>query len=94
MIRFTVHFYGRVQGVGFRYTTRNVGSLFAVAGYVQNDEDGSVLLEAEGTPEELQRFVAAVLETMRRNIHHHTLSRSPATGEFGPPVHGAIRIRQ
>lgn len=93
MMRFTVHFYGRVQGVGFRYTTRNIGSLFAVAGYVQNEDDGSVLLEAEGTVDELKRFVDAVFETLRGNIHHHTVARSPATGEFGPPVHGALRIR-
>ena len=92
MLRFTVYFYGRVQGVGFRYTARNIAALFAVAGTVENTEDGRVLLEVEGTHDELQRYVDAILDGMRGNIARHTISRSPATGEFGPPLHGSVRI--
>jgi len=92
MLRFTVHFYGRVQGVGFRYTTRNIAALYAVAGTVENLDDGSVRLEVEGAPEELQRYLTAILEGMRGNIGRHTVSRSPGTGEFGPPKHGSVRI--
>ena len=92
MLRFTVRFYGRVQGVGFRYNARNVAALYAVAGTVENVEDGSVLMEVEGTADELKRFIDAIRETMRGNIGRHTIARSPATGEFGPPRHGALRI--
>ena len=40
MIRKVVFYSGRVQGVGFRYTTANLAKRFHVAGYVQNlDEE-------------------------------------------------------
>ncbi len=37
-----VRFYGRVQGVGFRYTTYRLAREMGVRGYVKNLEDGSV----------------------------------------------------
>lgn len=92
MTRFTIHFTGRVQGVGFRYTTRNLALGFAIAGTVQNLDDGRVLLVAEGEAAELRRFVDALLDTMRDHVRSHTLSESPATGEFGAPRSGALRI--
>jgi acylphosphatase len=61
----TVHFSGRVQGVGFRYTALWLAKEFAVAGYVQNLPDGRVRLEVEGTAEEVARYVAAVEERMQ-----------------------------
>lgn len=93
MTRFTVHFAGRVQGVGFRYTTRRVAGQFEVAGFVQNLDDGRVLVVAEGEEAELNRFVEAVLETMRDYVRSHTVAVSPATGEFGAASRGALAIR-
>jgi acylphosphatase len=59
-----VHFRGHVQGVGFRYTTREIAEGFDVVGYVQNLPDGRVLLVAEGEADELDAFLAAVQEQM------------------------------
>jgi len=61
----TVHFSGRVQGVGFRYTALWLAKEFEVAGYVQNLPDGRVRLEAEGEAQEVARFVAAIEERMQ-----------------------------
>src|SRR5690349_7212233 len=36
MERREVHYSGRVQGVGFRYTARSIAQLFPVTGYVKN----------------------------------------------------------
>jgi len=47
---------GRVQGVGFRYTTRKVADGFEVTGTVRNLADGRVELLAEGTENELDAF--------------------------------------
>ncbi|MBL8829940.1 MAG: acylphosphatase, partial [Planctomycetaceae bacterium] len=47
-IRRRVLFHGRVQGVGFRVTTRSIAQRFAVTGWVRNLPDGSVELLAEG----------------------------------------------
>jgi acylphosphatase len=60
----TIFFTGRVQGVGFRYTTLQVAKEFEVSGFVCNLPDGRVHLEAEGRPAEVAAFVAAVGERM------------------------------
>jgi len=68
MERHRVRFIGRVQGVGFRATTREVARGFAVRGWVRNEPDGSVLLEVQGAAEELQRFLGALRARMARFI--------------------------
>jgi acylphosphatase len=78
-----VLFDGRVQGVGFRYTTRNIAGRFSVTGYVQNLPDGRVKLVAEGEPAEIDGFVAAVSAEMAQNIRGVQETTAAATGEFG-----------
>jgi acylphosphatase len=58
--RLTVIYSGRVQGVGFRYTTKTVATGFEVTGTVRNLPDGRVELIAEGTQSELEDFRAAL----------------------------------
>jgi acylphosphatase len=82
MIRRTSHFSGHVQGVGFRYTARDVAGKFAVRGYVRNLPDGQVQLVAEGEPDEIDRFLERLGEKMEGFIKQRTDSDSPATGEF------------
>jgi len=45
-VRATVH--GRVQGVMFRESCRREAERLGVTGWVRNEPDGSVLVEAEG----------------------------------------------
>lgn len=66
----TVFFSGRVQGVGFRYTTLQVAKEFEVAGYVKNLVDGRVQVEAEGSPKEIDAFITAVQERMHGYIRN------------------------
>lgn len=94
MIRHTLYFSGRVQGVGFRATTRDIARGFAVSGYVQNIDDGRVLLVAEGEPAELDRFVARLRGVMGQFIKDQTIAESPATGEFGTPGVDALTIQR
>lgn len=77
-----VHYQGRVQGVGFRYTTVHVAGRFQVTGYVRNLPDGRVLLVAEGEPAELDRFLSALEDEMARYIRRKEVVVRPATGEF------------
>ncbi|RST99305.1 acylphosphatase [Vagococcus vulneris] len=51
---------GRVQGVGFRYLTKMTAEQIGVTGLVKNLNDGSVYIEADGTDEQLEQFIAAV----------------------------------
>ena len=59
-VRVHVFYSGRVQGVGFRYTVKNVAAGFEAAGTVGNLPDGRVELVAEGAKAELQEFLQAV----------------------------------
>ena len=82
MTRYTVHFVGRVQGVGFRYTASRIARNFTVAGYVKNLPDGRVQIVAEGETAELDRLISAIIEAMSDNIREHTIDRSAPCGEF------------
>ena len=86
MQRITAHFAGRVQGVGFRYTTSRVARGYAVAGYVMNLPDGRVELVAEGESKEVKAFVEAVNAEMSRNIRELQTDTAEANGEFGDPA--------
>lgn len=48
---------GRVQGVGFRYFTREMAVETGVAGWVRNNPDGTVEIHANGSQEALERFM-------------------------------------
>ena len=47
---------GRVQGVGFRWYARGLARKLGLTGHVMNLPDGSVALEAQGQPEQLEAF--------------------------------------
>ncbi|MCW5549086.1 MAG: acylphosphatase [Opitutaceae bacterium] len=76
----SLHFSGRVQGVGFRYTTLQIAKEFEITGFVRNLPDGRVQLELEGTPAEVRAFVEAVEERMHGHIRkvERTAQRRPA----------------
>lgn len=93
MTRYTVHFQGRVQGVGFRYTAVQVARGFPLAGYVQNLPDGRVRLVAEGDPADLKDFLQTLEQAMAGYITSQTLDQSPANGEFGQPAPGGLTVR-
>jgi acylphosphatase len=55
---------GRVQGVGFRYSTKQIASGFEVVGTVKNLPDGRVEMQVMSQDsEELEDFLAAIDES-------------------------------
>jgi acylphosphatase len=82
MQRRRVVFRGQVQGVGFRFTTRRIARGHAVTGYVMNLPSGEVELVAEGSADEVARFVAEVEETMRQYIRSVQAETADFTGSF------------
>jgi acylphosphatase len=64
MVRQRVSFIGRVQGVGFRATARYAAGRFDVTGWVRNEPDGSVNLEVQGEPSEIEAFLVALRAEM------------------------------
>lgn len=83
MIRETVYFSGRVQGVGFRQTTARVARGFDVSGTVRNLSDGRVECVIEAEAAEARAFLDAVGEAMGGNIGGVESRQSEATGGFG-----------
>ena len=77
-----VYYHGDVQGVGFRYTARDVARAFQVTGFVQNLADGRVHLACEGDCQELDAFLADVTRRMARNITYQETSQEAASGEY------------
>lgn len=47
-------FYGDVQGVGFRYRATQAARGLGVTGWVRNEPDGTVSMEAQGVPDKLE----------------------------------------
>jgi acylphosphatase len=81
--RLTISYSGHVQGVGFRYTVRQVAMGFEVTGTVRNLPDGQVELVAEGDRTELEQFREAVRESgLGSLIRQETVSWGPPTGGF------------
>ena len=64
ILHISVHFSGRVQGVGFRYHVLQIAKEFEVSGYVRNLDDGRVQMEAEGQENEVKAFVAEVVDRL------------------------------
>jgi len=86
MIRKVVFYTGRVQGVGFRYTTANLAKRFDVAGYVQNLDDGKVRLDVQGAPDQVQGLLDAISQAFARNITGTDISEYPPdAAELGQP---------
>ena len=63
MKRVVVFYSGRVQGVGFRVTARQLACGYDVTGTVRNLADGRVELIAEGAKEELEAFLKGIEES-------------------------------
>lgn len=76
-VRFQFRFTGRVQGVGFRATTRAIARKHPVTGWVRNEPDGSVLAQIQGDPAAIEAVLADLDETMGHNIRHATRDEAP-----------------
>ena len=48
---------GNVQGVGFRYSALKAAQSYKICGFVRNEPDGSVYIEAEGEEFNLGLFL-------------------------------------
>ena len=89
MISTQVFYEGNVQGVGFRYSVKQVAKGFDVIGWVRNLADGRVELQAAGEPGELAAFLDGV-----RNSHLRAhIKKECETPLASPPTSRGFEIR-
>ena len=68
--RIHVFYSGRVQGVGFRMSVKQIACGYEVVGWVKNLPDGRVEMMAEGEEKELQGFLESISKSyLHRFIH-------------------------
>ncbi len=76
---------GYVQGVGFRWTTKDVARGYDVTGWVRNLPDGRVELQVVGEDEEVAAFLSAIRES---TLGGHISNEDKAEIEIPAPFKG------
>ena len=57
MIAYKITITGRVQGVSYRLSTKAVADQLGIKGFIKNQKDGSVYIEAEAEEIFMQEFL-------------------------------------
>ena len=74
-----IFYEGNVQGVGFRYSVKQIAKGFEITGFVRNLPDGRVELQANGEPDEVSAFVQAIDQSELRAHIRKTTAASVTT---------------
>ncbi|HEY2103400.1 MAG TPA: acylphosphatase [Chthoniobacterales bacterium] len=81
-----VFYEGRVQGVGFRYSVKQIAKGFSITGWIRNLQDGRVEMQASGEAEELDAFLQTVqkseLRPLIRKVSKLDLATAPVSQGF------------
>ena len=77
-----VHYSGRVQGIGLRYTVQDIARELGVTGWAKNLDDGRVEMVAEAEEEILKDFLSRVKQHFSRYIQDIEVDLRQASGEF------------
>jgi acylphosphatase len=84
-----VFYEGNVQGVGFRYSVRQIAKGFDITGSIRNLADGRVELLVAGDEEEVRAFLDAIGQSeLRAHIKKHSEAPLP-----NPPAFRGFEIR-
>lgn len=57
MIARRIQVFGKVQGVFYRASTKTEADNLRITGWVKNEADGTVLIEAEGPDNKMSQFI-------------------------------------
>ncbi|WP_249870700.1 acylphosphatase [Oceanobacillus saliphilus] len=86
----SVNVYGHVQGVGFRYFTQRTAVEYNITGWVKNEDDGSVRMEAFGKAEDLSLFLDLIKKGPSRFVKVHGMD---VTNLAGNPQFKTFKIK-
>ena len=74
---------GRVQGVGFRYFTRQNAENLNINGWVRNRRDGKVEAVLQGSPENVEEMIARMKQgPSSARVDDVEIREAPADEEF------------
>ena len=76
-------FHGEVQGVGFRWNALHIARKYSVSGWAQNLYNGTVEMEAEGTPLDIASLLEELQNARFVNVTHIDEKSIPLQGEYG-----------
>lgn len=79
-VRRRYRFSGCVQGVGFRYEAKLLAAQLGLTGWVRNENDGTVVVEAEGAENCVSEFLRAMREVPRFDITNIREEELPLSG--------------
>lgn len=88
IIRKRVVFYGRVQGVGFRYTAQFAAQSAGTTGWVRNEYNGSVVMEIQGSEEKIDRVLLSL-----KNGRYIRIDRTEVRTIAPVPHERSFRVR-
>ncbi|MDY7042619.1 acylphosphatase [Virgibacillus sp. M23] len=74
---------GRVQGVGFRYTAKQKADELGVTGWIRNNEDGTVELDAEGNMDQVDQFIQALKNGLTPVIRVEQIDQTSTHKNYG-----------
>jgi acylphosphatase len=82
---------GRVQGVGFRWFVEREAHILGIAGWVRNNHDGSVEVQAQGTRDQLSGLRSRLKEGPRaaRVDAVEESESQPTAGQISFRIEGA-----
>jgi acylphosphatase len=89
MFSLQVFFEGNVQGVGFRYSVKQIAKGFDVIGWIKNLRDGRVEMQLGGEETEVRGFLDAIGQSELR-AHIKNQIESPLSA---PPAARGFEIR-
>ena len=76
-IRRHIIFKGRVQGVGFRYRASYAARSLNITGWVRNEDDGTVEMEAQGSEEQINRMLSMLNKDSYIRIENMDITNLP-----------------
>jgi acylphosphatase len=71
-----VLFMGHVQGVGFRYTAREIADRQGLAGFVRNLPDGAVEMFVQGRADEIALCLEEIAAEFARHIRERRVEQA------------------
>ena len=82
-VRVELRIHGYVQGVFYRDSAHRRARMLGLCGYVENLDDGSVAVVAEGEESAIEKFVAwCRVGPPSARVSRIDITRTPPIGEF------------